>query len=68
MAEKYTMEPGLYVVRMPARGMGSRLIVESRPFRFLPDIDKAWTLTQAENWRDFIQSQHPQDDVFVVER
>lgn len=53
------MNHGFYVVRMPKNGTGSRLIVESVPFK-----DKQG----AENWRDFIQSQHPKDNVFVIEK
>jgi len=65
---KRDMEPGFYVVRMPSKGTGSRLIVESRPFRIMPGIDREWTLAQAESWRDYIQTEHPLDDVFVIER
>lgn len=32
------MEPGFYVVRMPSRGMQSRLIVESRPFKIADNL------------------------------
>jgi len=53
---------------MPSKGTGSRLIVESRPFRIMPGIDREWTLAQAESWRDYIQTEHPLDDVFVIER
>lgn len=53
------MHPGFYVVRLPKNGTGSRLIVESVPFK-----DKQG----AENWCDFIQDQYPKDDVFVIER
>ena len=70
------MHPGFYVVRMPERGMGQRLIVESRPFpKEAPEgsppglfTDPTWFRRQAESWCDFIQSQHPKDDVFVIER
>jgi len=79
MIERYTMEPGFYVVRMPARGTGLRLMIESRPI-CIPE-DEVWNelprsrqtareyaRDTAERWRDFIQSQHPKDDVFVIER
>lgn len=68
---KRTMHPGLYVVRMPDRGMGSRLHVASRCFAFHPGherITEEWVRNNAQNWADFIQSQHPNDDVFVIER
>lgn len=65
------MAPGYYVVRMPHRGMGSRLSVESVCFRIRPEIEAespGWCLRQADSWRDFVQSQHPKDDVFVIEK
>lgn len=68
---KRTMHPGLYVVRMPDRGMGARLHIESICFQFHPDkphIKDEWVRDQAQRWADFIQSQHPKDDVFVIER
>lgn len=80
MNERRLMEPGFYVVRMTARGIGSRLIIESRPFRIISDeewnrISPGHTTTareyardNAEGWCEFIQSQHPKDDVFVIER
>lgn len=66
---KRQMEPGFYVVRMPENGVGSRLIVESRPFLLTKNgPDREYAMHQAENWRDFIQGQHPKDDVFIIER
>lgn len=68
------MEPGFYVVRMAARGAGSRLIVESICFKVVPAFDageetpREWARRHADNWRDFIAGQHPNDDVFVIER
>ncbi|UTC29017.1 hypothetical protein MARCHEWKA_05050 [Brevundimonas phage vB_BpoS-Marchewka] len=65
------MAPGFYVVRMPKNGAGSRLIVESRPFQKIAWIETqepGWARRQAELWCDFVQSQHPKDDVFVIER
>ncbi len=62
------MEPGFYVVRMPARGMGSRLIIESRPFRQFPDVREGYARECAEQWKLTIQHFHPKDDVFVIER
>ena len=53
------MNPGFYVGRMPERGIGSRLIIESICFQRKDD---------AESWCDFIKSQHPKDDVFLIER
>jgi hypothetical protein len=53
------MKRGFYVVRMPRNGAGSRLIVESVAM-------KDWH--RADGWRDFIQAEHPNDDVFVIER
>ena len=62
------MEPGFYVVRMPARASGSRLMVESRPFRVIGGVSKEWARQQADNWANFVQSENPKDDVFVIER
>lgn len=62
------MPPGLYVVRMPDRGMGQRLIIESICFQFKEGFDPDWVRQQADNWCDYIQSQHPKDDVFVIEK
>ncbi|USN14179.1 hypothetical protein KABACHOK_03430 [Brevundimonas phage vB_BpoS-Kabachok] len=65
------MHPGFYVVRMPKNGAGSRLIVESRPFRKIAWIEAeepGYARRQAESWRDFVQDEHPKDDVFVIER
>lgn len=65
------MHPGFYVVRMPANGVGSRLIVESRPFSKVDWVEAespGYARRQAESWCDFVQSQHPKDDVFVIER
>lgn len=75
------MPPGFYVVRMPHSGAGSRLMVESRvfqPFTEVPTEGALSTLSlenlnervrsMAEGWADFIQQQHPKDDVFVIER
>lgn len=67
------MHKGFYVVRMPFNGAGSRLIVESKCFQKAdainkPDIDDEWIRLQVDNWCDFVQSQHPKDDVFVIER
>lgn len=62
------MLPGLYVVRVPHNGSGSRLIVESRPFQKKEGFSDDWVRNQADNWRDFIQSEHPRDEVFVIER
>jgi hypothetical protein len=62
------MEPGFYVVRMPKNGAGSRLMIESRPFRIIPEFGRDVALRQAENWKDVIQSQRPDDDVFIIER
>lgn len=64
------MQAGFYVVRMPARGMGSRLVVESRCFQINPEIEKeapGWCRQRADDWCDFVQSEHPKDDVFVIE-
>lgn len=53
------MIPGFYVVRLPSRAKTDRLTVESVPFK------ERW---RADNWCEFIQSQHPKDDVFVIQR
>jgi hypothetical protein len=62
------MPPGFYVLRLPVRGSGSRLYVESRCFPILPDVPREWSRRQADYWRDYISSEHPDDEVFVVER
>lgn len=68
------MIPGLYVVRVPAKGPGTRLIVESVCFQLKPvkGLDEAqsleWVKDKANDWCEFIQGQHPADDVFVIER
>ncbi len=63
------MHPGYYVVRMPERGRGSRLIVESRPFRVLegkiPDADE-YAKRNAQLWASGVQEEHPKDHVFVI--
>jgi hypothetical protein len=61
------MEPGFYVVRSSHRGIGNRLIIESCRFGPHPSVDLEWVKLQANNWRDFIQSQHPKDDVVLIE-
>jgi hypothetical protein len=68
------MEPGFYVVRVPAKGPGTRLIVESvcfpiRPVKGLNEAESLeWVKNQANGWCEFIQGRHPKDDVFVIER
>lgn len=52
------MTPGFYVARIPTRGNGARLTIES--IRFISQED-------ADRWRDFIADQHPKDDVFVIQ-
>jgi hypothetical protein len=64
------MDSGFYVVRMPKRGIGSRLMIESICFKKHPKdptISDAWVRQQADSWCDFVQGQHPKDDVFVME-
>lgn len=51
------MKPAFYVARQTRSG-SNRLMIESVPFK-----DK----TAAEDWRGFIQSEHPKDDVVVIE-
>lgn len=53
------MTPGLYVVRIPARGNGQRLIMESV---------RLFSEESANGWCEFIKGQYPKDDVFVIER
>lgn len=68
------MEPGFYVVRLPHRGIGSRLVIESRPFRIVesgdvsPEYAREYAQRQADIWREVVQSEHPKDEVFVIER
>jgi hypothetical protein len=53
--------PAHYVVRISSRtnpSSATRLIVESRPF---------YSRSEADSWRDFVQSQHKRDSVFVIE-
>lgn len=58
------MEPGLYVVRRRNANATKRtnLIVESVCFTG----ERAQV--DAGNWRDFIADEHPNDDVFIIER
>jgi len=69
---RHPMAPGFYVVRQAVPGAGTRMIVESVPFAIRPDIDgddaRLRARMSAENWRDYIQGQHPRDLVFVIER
>lgn len=69
------MEPGFYVVRLPHRGMGSRLVIESRPFRIVegmaditPEYAREYAERQADLFREVVQTEHPKDEVFVIER
>ena len=59
------MKPGFYVVRRPARGSGSKLTIES--ICFDPTRDREFAERGAHNWCGFVQSQHPKDEVFVIE-
>ena len=68
------MAPGLYIARLPIRGTGSRLIIESVCFAFrsVPGLNEEesrdWVRNKADTWRQHVQEQHPKDDVFVIER
>lgn len=65
------VEEGFLVLRQTARG-GNTLIVSSKLFKPRPDIDgddaRKRARASADGWADFIRSEHPRDDVFVVER
>lgn len=58
------MKPGLYVARVPARSRSNRVIIESVCFQEDPngEHDRA-----AARWQSFIQSEHPKDQVFIME-
>ena len=66
--------PGLYVVRKSHHRPTSQrtnLILESRVFAFEPNnpkIDDEWVWRRARGWRDWIKSEYPKDDVFIIER
>lgn len=60
--------PGFYVLRVPARSMSNHALVESRPFQQNEDWPDGYARKMADDWRDYIQSEHPKDLVFVVER
>jgi hypothetical protein len=61
------MIPGFYVMRRAH--LGKRLMLESRCFKPMPEknISLEWTKDQAESWADYVRSEHPKDDVFVME-
>lgn len=62
------MEPGFYVVRMPKRGSGTKLTIESRPLMSNhPDIPRDWLKNSADTWRQAIQKMHPDDFVTLIE-
>ena len=67
-----TLSPGFYAVRIPARGTGTRLTVESVPFAIRDDVHgveaRERALVSATNWAEFMGEQHPGDAVFVIER
>jgi hypothetical protein len=66
------MIPAFYVVRQTGRSLTQRLIVESVPFEIRADLfgDDARERARAEadRWMDFVQGQHPKDEVFVIEK
>jgi hypothetical protein len=59
------MLPGLYVVRRTRSHRSRYLIVESRRFDLVEGA--AHPLLSVDSWRDFVASEHPKDDVFVIE-
>lgn len=66
------MEPGFYVGRIPARGSGLKITIESRPFRIAESLPsgrcpREYAYERANEWRGFIQDQNPKDNVFVFE-
>jgi hypothetical protein len=61
------MLPGWYVGRIPNRSRTNRVIIESICFARHPKMDDDWVKNQADNWRDFIQSQYLKDEVFLFE-
>ena len=64
-------KPGVYVARIPRRSVTNKMIIESICFSLpenRPDITRDWVRLQAESWCDFVKSQHPKDDVFLIER
>lgn len=69
---RYALPAGFYVVRIPARGSGTRLSVQSVCFAIRPDVYGAGAreraLESADGWCGFIAGQHPRDTVFVIER
>lgn len=70
--QRRRMKAGFYVVRRTVPGSGTRLIIESVPFRIRPDIDgddaRERARMMADNWCDFIKGQYPRHQVFVIER
>lgn len=60
------MQPGLYVARTPRRSRSNRVMIESIAFQRQPG-DPGEALRDVTNWCEFIQSQHPKDEVFVIE-
>jgi hypothetical protein len=59
--------PGYYVMRRAASG--TRFMLESRCFKPMREegVPVEWTKTQADQWAEFVQSEHPNDDVFVMQ-
>lgn len=65
-------EPGFYVGRIPARGSGSKITIESRPFRIADSLPsgldpREYARERADEWCGFIQDKNPKDSVFVFE-
>lgn len=67
------MKPGLYVARQSHRSRTNRIQIESICFDFdkvggpNSRLTEEWVRHQAQSWCGWIKSQHPKDDVFVIE-
>lgn len=64
------MQSGYYVGRRPTKRRSNKFVIlESRPFVARSDSDDdQWRARQsAWSWGEFIQKEHPKDEVFVFQ-
>lgn len=64
------MHEGLYVARRAGKRRSNKFVmIESRLFQARSESDDdQWRMRRdATHWAEFIQKEHPKDDVFVIE-
>lgn len=63
------MQPGYYVGRRPNKSRSHNIIIESRMFgaRSESDDDQWRMRRDVTHWAEFIQTEHPKDDVFIFQ-